>query len=31
MTLIPEMVLWPLEWIAGYVPRVHTASLLDYF
>ena len=31
MTLIPEMVLWPLEWIAGYVPRVHTPSLLDFF
>jgi tripartite ATP-independent transporter DctM subunit len=31
MTLIPEMVLWPLEWIGGYVPRVHTPSLLDFF
>lgn len=31
MTLIPEMILWPLEWIGGYVPRVHTPSLLDFF
>ena len=31
MTLIPETILWPLKWIADYVPRVATPSLLNYF
>ncbi len=31
MTLIPEMILLPLKWIAGYVPRVPVPSLLNYF
>lgn len=31
MTLIPETILWPLKWIAGYVPRVPVPSLLNYF
>jgi tripartite ATP-independent transporter DctM subunit len=31
MTLIPETVLWPLKWFAGYVPRVAVPSLLNYF
>ncbi len=31
MTLIPETILTPLKWIAGYVPRVPPPSLLNYF
>ena len=31
MTLIPEMILTPLRWFAGYVPRVPVPSLLNYF
>ncbi|MDR0577401.1 MAG: TRAP transporter large permease [Candidatus Accumulibacter sp.] len=31
MTLIPETILLPLEWIAGYVPRAPVPSILDYF
>jgi len=31
MTLIPETILKPLEWFAGYVPRVPVPSLLNYF
>ncbi len=31
MTLIPETILVPLKWFAGYVPRVATPSLLNYF
>lgn len=31
MTLIPETILVPLKWFAGYVPRVPTPSLLNYF
>jgi tripartite ATP-independent transporter DctM subunit len=31
MTLIPETILWPLKWFAGYVPRVAVPSLLNYF
>ena len=31
MTLIPEMILLPLKWIAGYVPRTAVPSLLNYF
>ena len=31
MTLIPETILLPLKWIAGYVPRVPPPSLLNYF
>ena len=31
MTLIPETILLPLKWIAGYVPRVPAPSLLNYF
>ncbi|MDR1935061.1 MAG: TRAP transporter large permease [Candidatus Accumulibacter sp.] len=31
MTLIPETILTPLKWLAGYVPRVPVPSLLNYF
>jgi tripartite ATP-independent transporter DctM subunit len=31
MTLIPETILTPLRWFAGYVPRVPVPSLLNYF
>lgn len=31
MTLIPETILAPLKWFAGYVPRVPVPSLLNYF
>lgn len=31
MTLIPETILLPLKWFAGYVPRVPAPSLLNYF
>jgi tripartite ATP-independent transporter DctM subunit len=31
MTLIPETVLTPLRWFAGYVPKVPVPSLLNYF
>ena len=31
MTLIPETILVPMEWLAGYVPRTKVPSLLDYF
>jgi tripartite ATP-independent transporter DctM subunit len=31
MTLIPETILAPLRWFAGYVPRVPVPSLLNYF
>ena len=31
MTLIPETILWPLEWFSGYTPRVAVPSLLNYF
>ncbi|GHU06475.1 dehydroascorbate transporter [Betaproteobacteria bacterium] len=31
MTLIPETILTPLRWIAGYVPRVPVPSILNYF
>jgi tripartite ATP-independent transporter DctM subunit len=31
MTLIPETILVPLKWFAGYVPRVAVPSLLNYF
>jgi tripartite ATP-independent transporter DctM subunit len=31
MTLIPETILTPLRWLAGYVPRVPVPSILNYF
>ena len=31
MTLMPEMVMLPLKWIAGYVPKVPVPSILNYF